>query len=183
MPIAVAFSASASGAAVAAAASNAPFVRNSRRGMPASALSIAASPIENRTTLSRRQRDVDARGVARGFARFGPVKQAFLAAGGVSLALLAVAGSVAAESTAAGACPAPRASPAYTARVDRAVRSGPDLWGNRLLAAPGGLEPLRYARTSGGRPLTESGVYYLPFAQPLGVQGAGSVQLHVADGS
>ena len=45
------------------------------------------------------------------------------------------------------------------------------------------LAPLLYARTSGGRPLTRSGVYYLPFSEPGGPQGAGSVELHVADGS
>ena len=31
--------------------------------------------------------------------------------------------------------------------------------------------------------MTTSGVYYLPFAQPLGVHGAQTVALHVADGS
>jgi hypothetical protein len=31
--------------------------------------------------------------------------------------------------------------------------------------------------------LTESGAYYLPFGQPLGARGAGSIALHVADGS
>ncbi len=45
------------------------------------------------------------------------------------------------------------------------------------------LPPLLFARASGKRPLTESGVYYLPFGQPLGARGAGSVALHVADGS
>ena len=33
------------------------------------------------------------------------------------------------------------------------------------------LAPLLYARTSGGRPLTRSGVYYLPFSEPGGPQG------------
>ena len=32
-------------------------------------------------------------------------------------------------------------------------------------------------------PLSDSGVYYVPFGQPLGARGAGSVALHVADGS
>ena len=45
------------------------------------------------------------------------------------------------------------------------------------------MPPLLYARAAGKRPLTESGVYYLPFGQPLGARGAGSVALHVADGS
>lgn len=72
------------------------------------------------------------------------------------------------------------------------LASGRDVWGEELLRAPGGptlerarryLRPLVYARTSGGRRLTASGVYYLPFAKPRGPQGAGSVMLHVADGS
>ena len=91
-----------------------------------------------------------------------------------------------------GACTAPKASPAYTARVEAALSSRADLWGSQLLHSPGGptyaganrhLAPLLYARTSGGRPLTRSGVYYLPFSEPGGPQGAGSVELHVADGS
>ena len=45
------------------------------------------------------------------------------------------------------------------------------------------LPPLLYARAARKRPLTESGAYYLPFGQPLGARGAGSVALHVADGS
>ena len=77
-------------------------------------------------------------------------------------------------------------------RVEAALRAGQDVWGNALLAAPEGptyagarryLPPLLYARAPGKRPLTDSGVYYLPFAQPLGVRGAGTVALHVADGS
>ena len=66
------------------------------------------------------------------------------------------------------------------------------MWGNALLNAPDGpsyaaarrlLPPLLYARAPGKRSLTESGVYYVPFGQPLGARGAGSVALHVADGS
>ena len=116
------------------------------------------------------------------------MRGALPAAGGVVVALLTVSGSVHAGSTAARTCATPRASPAYTARIARTLRSGADVWGQRLLAAPSyaaarrNLEPLLYAHTSGGRTLTESGVYYLPFAQPLGAQGAGSVELHVADG-
>jgi hypothetical protein len=91
-----------------------------------------------------------------------------------------------------GGCAPPRASGAYTGSTLAALRAHTDLWGNRLLAAPGGptyagarryLRPLLYARGAGGRPLTASGVYYLPFAQPDGARGAGSVALHVADGS
>ena len=91
-----------------------------------------------------------------------------------------------------GGCTPPRASGAYTGSTLAALRAHTDLWGNRLLAAPGGptyagarryLRPLLYARGAGGSPLTASGVYYLPFAQPDGARGAGSVALHVADGS
>ncbi|HVV58800.1 MAG TPA: hypothetical protein VHC45_10580 [Gaiellaceae bacterium] len=83
-------------------------------------------------------------------------------------------------------------SSAYAAHVAAVLRSGRDVLGNELLAAPGGpsyaaahraLRPLLLARGPGGKPLTESGVYYLPFAQPAGPQGATSVALHVADGS
>lgn len=67
-----------------------------------------------------------------------------------------------------------------------------DVWGNQLLAAPGGptyerarryLAPLLLARARGQRPLTASGVHYVTFAQPRGPRGADGVFLHVADGS
>jgi hypothetical protein len=92
----------------------------------------------------------------------------------------------------AAACPAARAGPASAKRTLGVLRAGKDVWGNRLLALPGGpsyaaarryLKPLWYARGRGGKPLTASGAYYLPFAQPDGPRGAGSVALHVADGS
>ena len=91
-----------------------------------------------------------------------------------------------------GACADPRASASHALRVASALRSGRDVWGEALLASPDGptyeaarryLPPLLYARAPGKRPLTDSGVYYVPFGQPLGVQGAGTVALHVADGS
>jgi hypothetical protein len=89
-------------------------------------------------------------------------------------------------------CREPALTAAYSTRVIRALRSGRDLWGDALVASPNGptyaaarsyLNPLLLAGAPGRRPLTASGVYYLPFAQPLGVEGAGSVALHVADGS
>ncbi len=83
-------------------------------------------------------------------------------------------------------CRTPRAGAAYTAEVMRALRSGPDLWasgGPSYVRLRRRLHPLLYARGPGGRPLTASGVYYLPFAMPDGTAGAGSVMLHVADGS
>jgi hypothetical protein len=91
-----------------------------------------------------------------------------------------------------GACAPQKASPGYRASVAAALGSKSDLWGSALVRSAQGptfakadrhLAPLLYARTSKGRPLTRSGVYYLPFAQPEGPGGAGSVELHVADGS
>jgi len=96
------------------------------------------------------------------------------------------------SATAAAGCGTPRASLAYTQRVSHVLASGRDVWGDRLLAAPGGptyaraaqvLPPLLYAAGRGGRPLTASGVYYLPFTLPLSVGGARGFGLHVADGS
>jgi hypothetical protein len=79
----------------------------------------------------------------------------------------------------------------YVRRVERALRARKDVWGQELLATPGGptydgvrryLKPLLLAKAANRRRLTESGVYYVPFAEP-GVGGAGTVALHVADGS
>jgi hypothetical protein len=92
----------------------------------------------------------------------------------------------------ASGCGAPRASLAYSQHVSRVLGSGRDVWGNRLLSAAGGptyaraahvLPPLLYAAGRGGRGLTASGVYYLPFALPSSVGGARGFGLHVADGS
>ena len=108
-------------------------------------------------------------------------------------ALALIAGWGGSPPAAAGtSCAPPRASAAYTSSVTRALDSGRDLWGDELLHAPGGptflgasghLAPILYARSAKGRPLTRTGVYYLPFAAPGGPLGAGSVALHVADGS
>ena len=115
-----------------------------------------------------------------------------------ALVLGLLAGSTAGASPATSApkveraCPAPRASAAYTARVRRALLAKQDVWGNELLAAPGGptyerarryLAPLVLARARGKRPLTASGVHYVAFSQPAGPRGAQGVFLHVADGS
>jgi hypothetical protein len=86
----------------------------------------------------------------------------------------------------------PRASATSVSRIDAALRSGADLWGNALLAARGGptygaaskfLAPLLYARGPHGTRLTASGVYYLAFGLPKGATGTSDVALHVADGS
>src|SRR5512146_2808896 len=95
-------------------------------------------------------------------------------------------------SHASAGCASPKVSGAYAERVSRVLASGRDVWGNRLLAAPNGptfaaagrlLPPLLYAAGHGGRRLTASGVYYLPFTLPVSVGGARGFGLHVADGS
>jgi hypothetical protein len=102
------------------------------------------------------------------------------------LALVAMLLAGATSARAAPSCATGGASSAYAAKVERAVRSGRDVWGESLLRTPGGptyagasrfLAPLLLARGAGGKPLTESGVYYLPFGQ------SSAVDLHVADGS
>jgi len=101
-------------------------------------------------------------------------------------------GSAGPAATRATSCSPPRTTATHQASVIRALRTHHDVWGNRLIAAPDGpsyeaarqlLPPLLFARAPGKRPLTESGVYYLPFGQPLDARGAGSIALHVADGS
>ena len=106
------------------------------------------------------------------------------------IAAVALLGGPAA--TGASGCATPSATAAYTQHVTRGLASGRDVWGDRLLAAPGGpsyaraaqvLSPLLYAAGRGGRRLTASGVYYLPFTLPVSVGGARGFGLHVADGS
>lgn len=108
----------------------------------------------------------------------------------VVLATLAVAAAAARNTVDAPPC-VPRASAAYTARVNDALRSARDVWGEQLLAAPGGptyaratgrLAAITFARRPKGDALTGSGVYYVPFAMPRGSAGATDVMLHVADG-
>jgi hypothetical protein len=90
------------------------------------------------------------------------------------------------------ACPSQRADAAYTRRVVGALRAGRDVWGEQQLASRDGptyegvrrhLHPLLLARAAKGASLTTSGVHYLALGMPLGTRGAGSVALHVADGS
>ena len=110
----------------------------------------------------------------------------------LAVCVLTLAPALVTAAHAAGAAPCTRAvTPGYTSWVHRALSAKRDLWGSALIARQNGptyeavrrlLKPLLFARTKGGT-LTTSGVYYLPFAQPLGVKGAQMVALHVADGS
>ena len=115
-----------------------------------------------------------------------------LAIAALVAAVAVVGGRAERAATKTASCAPPRATAAHTNKVERALRTRHDVWGNALLNAPDGpsyeaarrlLPPLLYARAPGKRALTESGVYYVPFGQPLGARGAGSVALHVADGS
>ncbi len=89
-------------------------------------------------------------------------------------------------------CAPPRVNAGYAVAVEAAVHSGRDVWGERLLAAPGGpsyeaarryLTPLLFAMQPKRRPLTPSGVYYLAFSYPTNVKASSGFALHVADGS
>ncbi|HZQ04354.1 MAG TPA: hypothetical protein VFA88_10070 [Gaiellaceae bacterium] len=97
--------------------------------------------------------------------------------GGALLLLLGPGGSPAAP----GTCPAPGLTAAYARKVDRALASGRDVWGEQVLRAPNG--PSYSAVRRYLRPLlrvgdlTDSGVYYLAFGRPNG-----PYSLHVADG-
>jgi len=88
----------------------------------------------------------------------------------------------------------------YVTSVDAALRSKTDLWGERVLARPGGptyrsvegfLKPLLLVGQPAGvkgTKLTDSGIYYLPLGEPGGRSFAdgGATEpfaLHVADGS
>jgi hypothetical protein len=110
----------------------------------------------------------------------------------VALALLALGGAAKGAAQGDGGCPAPQAAPAYAQAVRAALSAHRDVWGRRLLVAPGGpsydrasafLAPLLYAVGPRGAKLTDSGVYYLPFAYPFNVNGGRIFALHVADGS
>jgi hypothetical protein len=114
-----------------------------------------------------------------------------LAATFALVVVVAAVASVSRERAAAAAPCTPAASAAYAASVERAVASGRDEWGDDLLASRNGptyagahrLTPLLYAVQRGGRPLTESGAYYVPLSFPFTSYGSTVFALHVADGS
>jgi hypothetical protein len=106
----------------------------------------------------------------------------------------ALAGATAAQSRVAApaTCPPAKSAGASAAEIDSVLRSGRDVWGERLLAAPAGptyagasrfLRPLFVARAAKQTSLTGSGAHYLPFGIPAGDRGAaGGAALHLADG-
>lgn len=76
----------------------------------------------------------------------------------------------------------------YESRVNAALRSSADLWGERLIARPEGptyenmVEQLRPLMLC-GKEFTASGVYYLVFGRPASPARGEEAALHVADGS
>jgi hypothetical protein len=112
--------------------------------------------------------------------------------GAVALAAVIASSQATARSAGAAGCRPPEVSASYASRVERVLGSGRDVWGLNLLRARNGptlaaarrvLPPLLYAVGHRGRPLTASGVYYLPLTIPWSVGGSRSFGLHVADGS
>jgi hypothetical protein len=117
---------------------------------------------------------------------------AAVAAAVVVLGALTAATSAAPRARSHPDCRPSTLSSTYVHRVTLALRARRDIWGDRLLESRAGptydaarryLTPLLLARAANGRPLTDSGVHYTPFAAPDGAWGAVSVALHVADGS
>jgi hypothetical protein len=117
---------------------------------------------------------------------------AILAATVAVVSVLCAGAHPAGRAAAAVSCGPRAATPAYTSSVQQAVASEHDLWGGRLLRAPGGpsyaaarrlLTPLTQGMQWEGRPLTASGSYYLPFSFPFTSYGSTVFALHVADGS
>ena len=115
-----------------------------------------------------------------------------LVAAALPVALGAPSNAAGVPAAAVAGCPAAPSGGASPRRLVRVLGAGRDVWGERLLAAPEGptliaarrfLAPLLYATGPGGRRLTTSGVYYLPFTLPLSVGGDRGFGLHVADGS
>lgn len=76
----------------------------------------------------------------------------------------------------------------YERRINDALGSEKDLWGEELLARPEGptaenvaglLSPLMYS----GKSISNPEIYYLTFGRPVGPGGGGDAALHVANGS
>jgi hypothetical protein len=113
----------------------------------------------------------------------------------VGVVLLAGAAAAPARPQAALPCAPAPAGPAYAAAVNAALGAKQDVWGNQLLAAPGGptyrsaaqfLHPLMLVGPPWGSApgrLTVTGVYYLAFGRPAQGPHPRELDLHVADGS
>jgi hypothetical protein len=111
------------------------------------------------------------------------------------VAALAVTGGLVAtrgSRAAPASCATPRATVPYSDSIQRAVDSGPDLWGSRLLRSRNGptlaaanryLAPLLLATQRRQVPLTPSGFYYVPLSFGFSSYGPAVFALHVADGS
>jgi hypothetical protein len=118
----------------------------------------------------------------------GRVRLAFAA--GVALLVLCSGGPAAARTHAARSCAPGHVTRGYAKSLRYVLRSGHDVWGDKLLASRDGptfnsvarlLKPLFYAAGRRGGRSGDSGVYYLPFAWPTQF-GAQTIGLHVADG-
>ncbi|MEU9481914.1 hypothetical protein [Streptomyces sp. NPDC048191] len=128
--------------------------------------------------------------------RYFAVTAAIVAAG-LTAPLMTVPESRAEKRGVGNHCPPgisqPRLTPRYKHDVVSALRSKRDAWGEKLISSPQGptyenikdyLKPLMYVRQPEDLgPMTDTGVYYIPFGFPRGLTGRGPVALHVADGS
>ncbi len=113
----------------------------------------------------------------------------------IAAAATAVAGGQARVGGGGGSCPPQQVDASYAARVNVALNTRQDVWGNDLLRTPGGptyarvaafLHPLMLVGPPAGdspNRLTDSGIYYLAFGRPAGEHDFRSIDLHVADGS
>ena len=111
-----------------------------------------------------------------------PARRPRATAAFIALAVLALCSADVSRAGGAGttSCPRRTSTPAYAPPSRGPSGSTRDLWGEQLLASRGGptyeaasryLTPLLFGQQRGRRPLTRSGVYYLPFALPLNVYG------------
>ncbi len=113
----------------------------------------------------------------------------------IAAAATAVAGGQARVGGGGGSCPPQQVDASYAARVNVALNTRQDVWGNDLLRTPSGptyarvaafLHPLMLVGPPAGdspNRLTDSGIYYLAFGRPAGKHDFRSIDLHVADGS
>src|SRR6188474_1279050 len=105
-------------------------------------------------------------------------------------AIVALGGSAGPAAATTGDRCVAATSGATVRRLEEVLAARRDVLGDRLLSGRDGptlaaarrmLPPLLFAVGPGGKRLTSSGVYYLPFTLPLSVGGARGFGLHVAD--